>query len=146
MILKWKPYLQPPISQPNLYQIQQPRAVSESSGRAENCPCLLDLIKIWKRYWRLKRRLPFRNHIVFFVVGCSQIWLDYFLIAGQVKSIHNVDHIIALKCHTAFKCFGRGCYGKVVNASIGTWHHYRSTCGRKLRNRCKVTLKFSKPP
>ena len=67
-------------------------------------------------------------------------YMDSFLIAGQVKSIHNVDHIIALKCHTAFKCFGRGCYGKVINDSIGTWHHYRSTCGRKLRNRCKVIL------
>ena len=45
-----------------------------------NCPCLLDLIKIWPRYWRLKRRLPFRNHIVFFVVGCTIILLSLGLI------------------------------------------------------------------
>ena len=28
--------------------------------------------KIWPKYWRLKRRLPFRNDDVFFAVGCRQ--------------------------------------------------------------------------
>ena len=69
IIPKWKPSLQPPISWPNLYQIQQARTVSKSA-RPEDSETALGC-QIWPRYWRLKRRLPFRNDVVFFVVGCK---------------------------------------------------------------------------
>ena len=38
--------------------------ISSSLG-FRNCPWLLDLIKIWLRYWGLKCRLPFQNRLIF---------------------------------------------------------------------------------
>ena len=45
--------------------------ISSSRG-FRKCPWLLDLIKIWLRYWGLKRRLPFENRQLFFGRAC--IW------------------------------------------------------------------------
>ena len=43
--------------------------ISSSRG-FRKCPWLLDLIKIWLRYWGLKRRLPFENRQLFFGRAC----------------------------------------------------------------------------
>ena len=49
-----------------------------------NCPWLLDLIKSWWRYWQLKRRLPFSNWPLFYVVA-----VDITIVAIALTGLEN---------------------------------------------------------
>ena len=54
------------------------------------------------------------------------------LFKGQEKSIHNTQQVIALHTHVAYRCFGldKRCSRKVVDTTVASWHHYRSSCKR----------------
>ena len=54
------------------------------------------------------------------------------LFEGQEKSIHNIQQVMALHTHVAYRCFGldKRCSRKVVDTTVASWHHYRSSCKR----------------
>ena len=113
------------------------------TSRFQNCPWLLELTKNWRRYWGLKRRLPFKHHLVFFERG-------YMLQFIQVVFFFYFFNQFNINCFCSCRCDypGHACssYNRFNNISEARAPHQHqekhclqvqsSECSLKVRRMC----------
>ena len=111
-----------------------------SSWGFQNCPWLLDLIKIWPRYWRLKRRLPFQNHVVFLSSGVMMILMETLLIMLRIMEASPMWRNSLFSTSSLMKNLRRGIFWSLAAIYYHTCRRYaRSSCVQRTRVSWRVS-------